>query len=160
MACGLRHSVALTKGTNIEEEGGLIYGDSLDTKYLLWSWGTCEPISGSKYLDQGLDVVQDQDRYKEMGNFEPRLISALAHEDVTQVSCGMYHTVAVTKNKTGFAWGHNGHGQVPSAMLMTGRNAGERARDDSHNRNNTYRPRMLSGLNDVLHHSNIDRDEY
>ena len=55
----------------------------------------------------------------------PTLVQSLAHLHVVKVSCGAYHTLAISKEITGdkstkvYAWGENSQGQAGVASLET-----------------------------------------
>uniref|UniRef100_A0A8D2JGP5 RCC1-like domain-containing protein n=1 Tax=Sciurus vulgaris TaxID=55149 RepID=A0A8D2JGP5_SCIVU len=45
-------------------------------------------------------------------NFTPKKIKALAGIKIIQVSCGHYHSLALSKDGQVFSWGKNSHGQL------------------------------------------------
>uniref|UniRef100_A0A2K5S1T3 HECT and RLD domain containing E3 ubiquitin protein ligase family member 6 n=1 Tax=Cebus imitator TaxID=2715852 RepID=A0A2K5S1T3_CEBIM len=49
--------------------------------------------------------------FKEI-NFTPKKITALTGIKIIQVSCGHYHSLALSKDSQVFSWGKNSHGQL------------------------------------------------
>uniref|UniRef100_A0A4W3I9N5 HECT and RLD domain containing E3 ubiquitin protein ligase 3 n=1 Tax=Callorhinchus milii TaxID=7868 RepID=A0A4W3I9N5_CALMI len=53
----------------------------------------------------GIDSMEETVR-------KPRLVKSLSGHEVTQVTCGSWHCMALTKDGQLFAWGQNTHGQL------------------------------------------------
>ncbi|XP_078438381.1 regulator of chromosome condensation (RCC1) family protein [Wolffia australiana] len=64
----------------------------------LWSWGA----NSNFELGRG-DNVSD---------WRPKQIPALQDVTITQITCGGYHSLALTDKGEVFSWGHGGHGQL------------------------------------------------
>ena len=77
----------------------------------VWSWG--EGTYGK--LGLGPDLVPEQDQPY------PTVVSALQGQEVEQVACGKYHSLAVTRTGHVWVWGDNTNGQLgwqdPSGLL-------------------------------------------
>ncbi|KAM8967986.1 probable E3 ubiquitin-protein ligase HERC6 isoform X1 [Sarcophilus harrisii] len=65
----------------------------------IYSWG-----SGSRG-QLGIKEVKDQCSI-------PKNIAALSRDKIIQVSCGHYHSIALTQDGKVFSWGDNDHGQL------------------------------------------------
>lgn len=66
--------------------------------FKVYAWGC------SKYGQLGLGDVYESPY--------PRLITSLANENVITLSCGQFHTLALTEKGQVFAWGWGVHGQL------------------------------------------------
>ncbi|KAL4716608.1 hypothetical protein ACJJTC_008243, partial [Scirpophaga incertulas] len=93
VACGIQHSVALN-------EWGQPY-----------SWG-CNSMG-----QLGLDPKSESNSYD-----VPTIVRLLATQNVIQISCGSYHSLALTNNGDLFAWGANSYGQCGLGTMTSKEN--------------------------------------
>jgi alpha-tubulin suppressor-like RCC1 family protein len=78
--------------------GGLEHAAAVDNQGRLFTWG----LNSHGELADGTTVSKTT----------PVQITSLANEFIVSVSCGYYHTVALTRNSTVWSWGYNGYGQL------------------------------------------------
>lgn len=64
----------------------------------VWNWG-----ANSNY---------ELGRGNKVGGWEPKLLTSLEDVRIRQVSCGGYHTLALTDEGKVLSWGHGEHGQL------------------------------------------------
>ncbi|KAJ4900362.1 hypothetical protein Rs2_14313 [Raphanus sativus] len=69
----------------------------------LWNWG-----ANSNY---------ELGRGDNLGGWEPMPVPSLEGVRITQIACGGYHSLALTKEGKVLSWGHGGHGQLGNASL-------------------------------------------
>ncbi|XP_020867943.1 ultraviolet-B receptor UVR8 isoform X2 [Arabidopsis lyrata subsp. lyrata] len=69
----------------------------------LWNWG-----ANSNY---------ELGRGDNLGGWEPLPVPSLDSVRITQIACGGYHSLALTKEGKVLSWGHGGHGQLGNSSL-------------------------------------------
>jgi alpha-tubulin suppressor-like RCC1 family protein len=93
---------------------GSNYGIALDVYGKLWGWGQ----NDKGQLGTGAVTPALYNTARQVGG-------SLTNETVAQVSCGLSHVVALTRNGTVFTWGFNSYGQLGGkfirVLLLTNR---------------------------------------
>eukprot|EP01125_Pyxidicula_operculata_P011631 TRINITY_DN3812_c0_g2_i2.p1 TRINITY_DN3812_c0_g2~~TRINITY_DN3812_c0_g2_i2.p1 ORF type:complete len:2464 (-),score=554.47 TRINITY_DN3812_c0_g2_i2:160-7446(-) len=132
-ACGTSYSMVVTEDGNLygfgeSSFGGIGNGPSEDDiampeQVLFLSDKTATKVATKGYFtlvvtDEGKLFSFGENSYGQLGlghrenQNRPQLVVGLAHKKVVDISCGMFHSLALTDEGQLYAWGRNKHGQL------------------------------------------------